>query len=232
MTASIPRRLLVVGSREGSLGEAIHGIAAARGEWPQGSLFTSDLPQTDVTNRKQVVAMLEHSNPTDIVCTVGVNFPDGGPGNMLRNMEEQFRVNAYGPMVVLMEALDRWQAVFPPESGFNFIAVSSNSAHIARSESAGYCASKAALSMAVRSVARRHAATGVVKAWVYEPGWINGTPMSDEVRMRLKANVKPHRIPGGRGVNRVELASRIVEDLVVAPHWLNGTAQRFDGGEQ
>lgn len=85
--------------------------------------------------------------------------------------------------------------------------------------------------MAVRSIARRLGDSNV-NAWVYEPGWLDGTPMSEEVRRRLKPGTELHRIPGGRGVDVVALAQRIVADMLASEPYLNGTCIRVDGGEQ
>ena len=185
----------------------------------------------DVTNRKDVVNVLETYKPTDIICTVGINLPDGEPGTFIRNLSLQLQTNVYGPMILLAEAMDQWVNRGQLHE-YNFVAISSNSAHIARSESAGYCASKAALSIAIRSVARRYAQLRHVRIWGYEPGWINGTPMSDQVRMRLASQTAAHRIPSGLAVNRDQLARRIVKDVVTWDTALNGCMFRLDGGEQ
>lgn len=231
------RRLLVVGAREGSLGAAVYDAACQYEHFEH--VTTADgrddaavAYKLDVRERRDCVSVLEQVRPTDIVCTVGINMPDGpDPGSMIRNMSLQLQTNVWGPMQLLAEAIDLWVN----RSGlrnFNFVGISSNSAHIARSESAGYCASKAALSIALRSVARRYAHLRYLRIWGYEPGWIAGTPMSDEVRMHLPPNISPHRIPGGGALSKEQLAHRIVSDL---RHWdaaLNGCMIRLDGGEQ
>lgn len=95
-----------------------------------------------------------------------------------------------------------------------FVVVSSNSAHVPRSESAAYCASKAALSMAIRCMARDVAKLHIpVELYGYEPCWMEGTPMSNEVAERLGSGVMPHRVPGGAGMNPEALANVIVGNL-------------------
>ena len=240
------RTLLVVGARAGSLGS--HVLAEARDLSDRVGTFerirSADTAEADVTgslrmditSRKDVVSVLEEVRPTDVVCTAGINLPDGGePGFLFSNMVRQLQVNTMGPVMLLEEAIDFWNSrCIPPRSGFNFCVVSSNSAHVARSESAGYCASKAALSMAVRCIARRVAGRGVT-IWGYEPGWMNGTPMSSEVHDRLGGDVRPHRIPGGKGIHPREVANRIVADMAEARgtnRGIHGTMVRLDGGEQ
>jgi NAD(P)-dependent dehydrogenase (short-subunit alcohol dehydrogenase family) len=235
----IDRTLLVIGNRPGSLGAEVESQARKTTVW-EDRVFAADHGEhvadsttmsMDATDRADVVRLLEEVRPTDILCTVGINLDDGE--NMAKSLSLQLQVNVWGPMQILAEAIDMWnRAMLPPETGFNFCAISSNSAHIARSTGAGYCASKAALSMALRCVARRVAPAGVVRVWGYEPGWINDTPMSDAVHERLPANVRPHRIPGGRGLSKGALAGKIVGDLYVADRMLNGCMFRLDGGEQ
>lgn len=234
------RTLLVIGSRPGSLGSSILEMAQRATAWTDVIAAdrgdsNDDAPQyeVDVTDRSSVVRMLEDIRPTDIVCTVGINREDGPLGELALSLSIQLQVNVWGPMMVLGEACDMWErSMLPPQTGFNFCAISSNSAHIARSGSAGYCASKAALSMALRCVARRVAPTNFVKVWGYEPGWINDTPMSDTVLERLPSNVQAHRIPGGKGLSKGLLANRIVNDMYVADPAINGVMFRIDGGEQ
>jgi NAD(P)-dependent dehydrogenase (short-subunit alcohol dehydrogenase family) len=223
------RRLLVVGAADGNLGEAVQTMAAHYPFWDR--IHGVDKEQCDVTSRASIVQALEHYRPTDIVCTVGVNLPDGQPGQMVRNMLLQMAINSVGPMALLAEAMDKWMNV-DPAAYHSFVAVSSNSAHIARSESAGYCASKAALSMGIRCAARRYAALNCFRIWGYEPGLILDSPMTEQVRMSVRPNVPLHRIPGSATINRNDLARRIVEDVVSGDRWLNGCMVRLDGGEQ
>lgn len=241
MNVQAPRRLLVVGARQGSLGEAIADAAQKYSSFDD--VLTADHPDVcnveahamiDVTDRRSIITCLENTAPTDVVCCVGRNLPDGETGEMFRNWSIQMQINAWGPTMLLGETLDIWSHyMLPPPSGFNFVAISSNSARIARSQSAGYCASKAALSMTLQCVARKIADTsGAMRVWGYEPGWINDTRMSEEVRMRLKPGVPVHRIPGGVGLRRGDLAHRVVSDLRHADRSLNGCIFRIDGGEQ
>jgi NAD(P)-dependent dehydrogenase (short-subunit alcohol dehydrogenase family) len=134
-------------------------------------------------------------------------------------------------MALLAEAMDKWMNV-DPAAHHAFVAVSSNSAHVARSESAGYCASKAALSMAVRCAARRYAPLNTFRIWGYEPGLILDSPMTEAVRMSVRPDVPLHRIPGNHTLRRGDLAQRIVDDIASGDRWLNGCMLRLDGGEQ
>ena len=117
----------------------------------------------------------------------------------------------------------------------HFVAISSNSAHIARSGSAPYCASKAALSMAIRAEARDLARSydlHTVIAYTYEPGWLEGTAMSNDVASRYPG-MQPHRMLGlDAGLPPSRLAGMIAYNLRHCGRELNGCVLRVDAGEQ
>lgn len=238
----VKRRLMVVGARSGNLGMKVleeaarsHMFATIQGYDIQGGPPAAAIRYFDIGSRRQIIDAIERECPTDIVCTVGVNSPEGQLGELRDSMSIHFKVNCWGPMLLLQEALDlwleRWRPGQVPETGFNFCAVSSNSAQIARSQSAGYCASKAALSMALRCVARRVAGDMDTKIWGYEPGFLSDTPMSKRTAEQFP-EVPLHRIPSGEGIPAGELADRIVADVINAQLSMNGCMFRIDGGEQ
>lgn len=112
-----------------------------------------------------------------------------------------------------------------------FVAISSNSAHIPRRGSMPYCASKAALSMALR-VAARELANKNVAVWGYEPGLLAGTPMSEQTRRDFGTDPL-HRMPGvsWEGLPVGDLAQQIVQDISTFSVAHNGLMIPFDGGE-
>ena len=240
------RRLMVVGAMPGNLGSMVYEEALKSREWEQAKRYdiNGNLPgipgspsYLDLTNRRQVIEALENFSPTDIVCTVGVNHTEANEATIADSVRLHWNANVNGPMQLLTEALDlwkRWRWREPkavPDTGFNFCSISSNSAHLARSQSAGYCASKAGLSMALRCVARRVAMNPQLCIWGYEPGFLVGTPMSERTAEAFPT-APLHRIPGGYGLDPHDLADRIVGDLIVASRSLNGCMMRIDGGEQ
>lgn len=236
------RRLMVVGAMPGNLGMRVAEEAQRSKTWDsvraydiKGGEPLTRVAYLDLWSRRKVIEALETLSPTDIICTAGVNLTDGNGVDVAQSIKTHMNINVTGPMQLLSEALDLWlnrwghvKAI--PNSGFNFVAVSSNSAHIARSQSTGYCASKAALSMALRCVARREAGYGI-KIWGYEPGFLNDTPMSNATAEQFP-DQPLHRIPGGFGIDTDDLADRIVSDMIVSPTGINGCMIRFDGGEQ
>lgn len=221
-------RLLIVGG--GGLGSVIAHEATG---W---EVTVADSNPTrgevlDVTNGARVALFFADHGPFDsVVYTAGVNSPKALASiAFTRSLENEMDVNFFGAMRCL-----RWfvkQTIAPDSHAPNhFVAISSNSAQVARSGSLGYCASKAALSMGVRCAARAEAATPRT-IWAVEPGWLESTPMSAEVMQRLDG-APAHRIPGDRTVQTLSLARFIMDTVSRDIRWFNGCTIRLDGGEQ
>lgn len=247
-----PPAVLVVGCKPGSLGEAVKEVAEGVGYTVITAGVSGEQLPLDISNGHQVAEMFRPPKdmtglkPVEhVVCTAGINYLDGiRTGDLHRNMVEHMAINAVGPL----DVLSRWHRAHrahmkhlqqtDPDVTLeqpHFVAISSNSAHIARSTSIAYCASKAALSMGIRCAARDSAKDGwPMVIYGYEPGWINGTPMSNRVTARFGGPVHPplHRIPHGDGIDRYAIARTIVSNLYHAGMELNGTLIRLDGGEQ
>jgi NAD(P)-dependent dehydrogenase (short-subunit alcohol dehydrogenase family) len=166
------------------------------------------------------------------VNTVGVNMPAAighkGLADMVRlSMETNF--------VSHLTVLQEWLARLPETPAYwtrQYISISSNSASLPRTRSLPYCASKAALSMALRVAARELA--GVVSVYGYEPGLLFGTPMTEE--WSVGKSHRMHRMRGGPelrgGIRPGRLARMIVGNIVNGGPELNGCLIRVDGGEQ
>lgn len=240
------RNLLVIGARPGSLGAAVAELARDNAsEFGYQHVFTAGLHShgeessrrenygLDLTITADVREFFKHGDYRDVVCTVGINWDDDS-GTWGKVLKESMAVNAIGPLYAAKAwAVGLRTANSDGDSSGQFVAIGSNSAHIARSRSVAYCASKAALGAGLRSLGRRLAQEGQQqRIWGYEPGWLDGTPMSDRVVGRLAEGVAPHRIPGGSGISVAALASRILFDLNGMGASMNGTMQRFDGGDQ
>lgn len=247
--------LLVVGASPGSIGEAVAGAAQEtflpRTETRAIGRVTTCGPRgyedfwLDVRDDSGVRAVLEEVRPTHVVCTTGVNYfekesENPEMGDWMRLMNSAMEINCTG----ILAMARHWSHVvasslqlddIEPASGFHFAAISSNSAHIPRSVSASYCASKAALSMGMRCLARDDAKAGMKTAqYVYEPGWVGGTPMSVAIagNNTERTQARYHRIPSGLSIDRHDLARLIVGNLARSWNILNGSCIRLDGGDQ
>lgn len=210
--------VLVVGAQPNSLGSCIawYGRKCGLEIVTAGISGAEDLP-LDIRFQDSISKCLGEVRPTSIICTAGVNSQ-----NELVSME----INYLG----VMRLLDSW--IGGVSQVGQFVAISSNSAHIARTNSRAYCASKAALSMGIRCAAREDAGRrALIYAWEF--GLLAGTPMTQAVRERLGPGTALTRMPGHPNGQNVEGAARLVVDtLRVGTGALNGCTLRVDGGDQ
>lgn len=206
---------------------------------------------TNVESLESVRSAILSMRPTHVACTVGINnfVPDAGNGNTTEeyrgSIASVMNINATGVMALAHEWLamimnsetlgaDTW-TMSERASGFHFAAVSSNSAHIARTNSAPYCMSKAALSMGMRCIARDSARIRLpVALTTYEPGFLSGTPMSLDIvgSQDEFQEARYHRIPSGLAMQPTDLAEVILNGMSSSWNLMNGACIRLDGGEQ
>lgn len=226
-------KLLVVGARDGSLGAAVADVAREAGmEVTTAGILGEERKLNLVTSTKpQVEWTMRDARPDHIVCTAGINYPRRGYSTTSMWYADHFAVNCTGPM----RLLDAWLA-FGPDGDVpwqHFVAISSNSAGIPRSDSAAYCASKAALSMALRVRARDCAGHSLpVSVYGYEPGLIQGTAMTNAVRERFNGPLTRMKGIGLEdGLSAYGLAGHIVRNLMHGGPELNGCLMRLDAGE-
>lgn len=229
-------KLLVVGARPGSLGAAVKDMA-------QESQFGWEVVTVGMSNEDhwlefhtETQATLEQKlrdlRPDAIVCTAGINRPRRATHSTKSWYEDHFAVNVIGPM----RLLDAWLS-YGPDTDVpwpHFVAISSNSARIPRGHSAAYCASKAALSMAIQCRARDVARVNQpMSIYAYEPGLIQGTPMTNETERRFPGQPL-HRMLGvglEDGLSAHGLAGHVVRNIAFGGPELNGVCLRLDAGE-
>jgi NAD(P)-dependent dehydrogenase (short-subunit alcohol dehydrogenase family) len=236
--------VLVVGCQEGSLGEAIVDAAKEEGYHTVTAGISGEEDYSlDVVNSLSIPFwdIFREIKPKHVVCTVGINTPEVVGCDPMHWYQMHFSVNVIGPMR-LLQYFSNWVAEeidLEDEIGRreyrHFVAISSNSATIPRSQSAAYCASKAALSQALRVKARE--ANGGDRGFLvygYEPGWLADTPMSHMIESRFGPGKAMHRMRGqglAAGIVTLTLASQIVAGLALPGAGLNGALIRYDGGE-
>jgi NAD(P)-dependent dehydrogenase (short-subunit alcohol dehydrogenase family) len=231
-------RVIVVGAQPESLGAEIKEQLRWSGAQVQTWGISDEDIMVDVvgTPTGAIRAYLAAYDPDHVICTVGINIsPDKLVGD---SYEHHFAVNCAGPMRIL----EAWMCVLRGRAGSgltsghprHFVAVSSNSATVPRSGSAPYCASKAALSQALRCKARDLFGgdyCGLI-AYGYEPGLIADTPMTAETAERFSGPLT--RMRGGQlagGVSKAALTSLMVAALHTGAS-LNGVLIPFDAGER
>jgi len=230
---------LVVGAQPASLGWHVAEEFAMVG-WDVVTVGVSGQEdvELDITQAVDVAKFfINQGSFNAVVNTAGINepFPTDGVG-LANKLEEHFQVNVVGHMLVLQH----WIATLPETVAYwtnHYVSISSNSAHIARGRSLAYCATKAALSQAIRCFARD--CEGMANIYAYEPGLLDGTPMTDNVQRELTGTYlrqEMHRMRGGRelshGIRPGRLARMIVNNVKIGGPELNGSIIRLDGGEQ
>jgi NAD(P)-dependent dehydrogenase (short-subunit alcohol dehydrogenase family) len=235
--------VLIVGAARGSLGEAV-ATEMKEGGWDFGAVSTAGITteevRLDLMRSPRITEVLTQCRPDIVVCTVGINVPTDICDAFLTSvMHNSFTTN----VVAVMDLLRHFVAspVRPERTDLvkKFVAVSSNSARIPRRNSVAYCASKAALTMALRVAARELAPGKQVTVWGYEPGLLDGTPMTRETTRQLAGHgtdpgqFRMHRMPGvdPEGIPPADLARRIVADAAAASQAYNGLIIPFDAGE-
>lgn len=224
--------VLVVGARPGSLGAAVRDCLQNKGFGVRTAGITGEEHYMDIRTEEDVRHVIRTVHPTDIIVTAGVNLPanlraDGYRESMLSSYE----INVVGPMMMLNAWLNHIND-FPTlqRQARAFVAVSSNSAHIARTGSVPYCASKAALSMAIRCAARELAGKPML-VYGYEPGLLSGTPMTAATEQVFGPSQS--RMKGAEeGIAPEKMAELIVQMVLRPSIALNGTMLRLDAGEQ
>lgn len=231
------QRVLVVGARANSLGDMVGAAAMAYGyEVVTAGVSGEEDVALDVVNAedRRLEEVLHGLQPQHVVCTVGVNAPQT---DVHASLTEWYGVHLWANVLGPMRLLRAWQHVMAPADGEplrHYVAISSNSARIPRGGSAAYCASKAALSMAL-SVEARNASGGDLGYLVYgyEPGLLAGTPMTKGTAAQF-AGMPLHRMRGranADGVSAGELARLLVHNLGSPGAALNGCLIPFDAGE-
>lgn len=221
---------LVIGARRGSLGAEIRRqFTLPHHNSPPNLVITAgvsgdEMHELNILEPDMINHVISLVNPDVIICTVGVNLstkPIGDPG-WYADVAQQTKINFLGP-ALLMEAVASCPRVK------KLIFISSNSAHIARRNSLGYCSSKAALSMAVRCAAREWAGEPLVYA--YELGLLAGTPMTQATEA-VFGPAQSRMVGAENGLKVREVADAIVSDLRHSGMAYNGSTIRLDAGEQ
>lgn len=222
--------VLVVGARPGSLGwftaASLEDLGAT--VTTAGISGEEDFP-LDVTDNI-TVSIFDFSIYHHVVCTVGVNSPtESVPDDLdVDAYAQHYAVNCLGPLRVLRE----FEKV--AVNGSHFTAICSNSAHIARTRSGPYCASKAALALALRCRAREWGSAGssvrpIIYGWEF--GLLAGTPMTEEAKNRFDGPLS--RMPGyEEGIPVFDAARYVADTLAYGWFELNGCLLRVDAGEQ
>lgn len=225
--------VLIVGARVRSLGAALARELSSHDVLTAGVSGEEDA-RLDLVH-DDLHAFMKRHRPDHVVCTAGINSRRADlDHDGLVWWGDHMMANVVGPMRLLEAYVGiRMRPDLAVRLG-HFVGVSSNSAHIPRTGSGPYCASKAALSMGLRVAAREAAREGMSHiVYGYEPGLLRGTPMTAETEARLPG-VPLTRMRGAgvqNGLSVRALARHIGANLRSGGVELNGCMLRLDAGE-
>lgn len=212
------------------------GIGAHTAKMAEGvgwDVVATNRIQCDVRIAKDVEWTVREIGPFDAVLyCAGVNYLDWSADIKDDDLLNTFEVNVMG-FIRVIRALAQSQL----ESACSIVAVVSAGSTRPMRTSMAYCASKAALAMAVRVAAREHAPYWRVNG--ISPAAVEGTEMSRQVDERVPelrgwtsvqaADYERSQNPLGRRILMGEVAS-LALDILAGPESLNGAIIELTGG--
>ena len=226
------RRVLVLGGTTG-IGQAV--VQAIDDGW--GDLVSIHAPskdEVDVTREDTLWDYITEVEPTHVVYSAGVNYLDWIEDIHPEKFAEIMAVNLWGFVSTVQALMRTWRE----SDTMSIVAITSDAAYRPMRTSLAYCASKAALDMAIRCASRELAPRG----WRINgvaPGKVADTPMTEyvdkrvmEVRDWTKTHAEKYEMdstPIGRKVTKDEVAE-VVLDVLFGPKALTGEIIAVNGG--
>lgn len=226
-------RVLIVGGNSG-IGEEVSRVLLKPPHRWDLAQFIPTRDFMDVTSRHAVRTFMEAAGPFKyIVYSAGVNqLAWMSDPAVTAIAEDAYDVNCAGFILVVSEHIRQY-----PESALSAVAVSSDAAEIPMRGSVAYCASKAALNMAVRVMARELAPIHRINA--VAPGMVDGTPMTEYIDKTVPAfrgwtpdqarNYEKQNTPTKRRATLTEVAETIVW-VLTGPPQMTGSIVSINGG--
>lgn len=226
-------KVWVIGGKSG-IGKAIANKCRANGD----ETFVTGIADVDVRSDGAITGYFVTQGGFDaVVYSAGVNELSWIKDLKPESAQETFNVNVIGFMRLLKTVAAWGDAVNPRRPCSNVVAVSSDAATRPMRTSIAYCASKAALDMAVKVAARELAPAVRVNA--VSPGMIDGTAMTayiDNTVPKIRnwtpteaATYEMSQSPIGRRGDAKEIAD-VVFDVLYGPDFLTGSIITVNGG--
>lgn len=222
------RRLVILGGTSG-IGKAVEFLSAKQFSFE--SVTALGREHFDIRDEEALDSHLKKLDPTDVVYSVGVNELDWLKDIHLLTFRHLMEVNVWG-FLSTMQTLQRMEG---PRS---VVAVTSDAAWRPMRTSAAYCASKAALEMAVRVASRELAPFGW-RVNAVAPGKVADTAMTryvDERVLELRgwsegeaSAYERQSSPLGRMVTKAEVAE-VVFSVLNGPKAQTGEIVAVNGG--
>lgn len=223
------RNLIVLGASPGNIGEATAERLRHTMRFHNVFTYGAEIDARDVSTVRRIVA---DTGATDVVFSVGINKLDWIHKAQRVDFSEVMSTNVWS-FVNLIQALYIYSS-----KPCNVVAVTSDAAWRPMRTSLAYCASKAALEMAVRVASREYAPKG----WrinAVAPGKVADTPMTDYVDaevLKLRGwtveaaeQYELGSTPLGRKVTKEEVA-QVIEQVLFGPAAQTGEIVAVNGG--
>lgn len=226
------RRFLVIGGRSG-IGEACVDFIESRLTRRDDVVVPSE-SELDVTSFAMVNGYLKELQPTHILYSAGVNYLEWIGKLDYAEIAHLFDVNVQG-FIRVIDAMWRHNSEM---RGVSTVAITSDAAWRPMRTSIGYCASKAALEMAIRVASRELAPSGWRVNGV-APGKVSNTRMTDYVDARVQEirgwtaeyaeEYERASSAIGRPVAPIEVAE-VVWSVLTGPNAMTGEIVAVNGG--
>lgn len=225
------QKVLVVGGMSG-IGDTV--ARELKRQYPKLEQYVPPRLIMDVTDRCSVANAMRDEGPfTHIVYSAGMNDLAWVPERRTaRLMDETFRVNCSGFVSVVSEHIHAF-----PDDALSVVAISSDAAEIPMRGSVAYCASKAALNMAVKVLARELAPLHRINA--VSPGMVDGTPMTAYIDSTIPIfrgwtpdqarNYEKQNVPTRKRATRDEVAETVIW-VLMGPDQMTGSIIDINGG--
>jgi NAD(P)-dependent dehydrogenase (short-subunit alcohol dehydrogenase family) len=224
------RNLLVLGASEGNIG--MEAADRLRGCGFYDNVTALDRDWMDATSSQDMQQAVFLSGASDVVFSVGINRLEWIHNADYVDFNEVMQVNVWS-FINLVKTMD-----IMGSKPCNIVAVTSDAAWRPMRTSVAYCASKAALEMAIRVASREYAHLG----WRINgvaPGKVADTPMTNYVDARVlelrgwtveaAEQYEVASTPLGRKVTTDEVAA-VIEQVLLGPDAQTGEIIAVNGG--
>lgn len=227
-------RTLVIGTGTGGIGDTFVELWTQENIGVMGErLYAPSIFELDITDESAVSLYLDLHGPFDeIVYSAGIQKLEWAYEISMRSLDQIFAVNVFGFIGLIGEHVNQYS-----ESELRVAVVVSDAAEKPMRTSTAYCASKAALAMSVKTLARELSPGAVIVG--VSPGVVEDTGMTrqldeeiPETRGWSKDQARAYETSGsvlGRRITQDEVAEALMFALR-GPEALNGSIITLNGG--
>lgn len=227
-------KTLVIGTGTGGIGDTFVELWAQENVGMLGeTLYTPSIEDLDITDEMNIERYIEENGPfAEIVYSAGVQNLQWVHEIETLDLHRIFSVNVFGFILLVGSHVDMY-----PEDELRVAVVVSDAAEKPMRTSTAYCASKAALAMSVKTLARELAPGAIIVG--VSPGVVEDTGMTRQLEEDIpttrgwtKEQARAYENSGsvlGRRITQDEVAEALMFALR-GPEALNGSIITLNGG--